>query len=294
MENKQQQPLKKVISASAEGYPLMGNVIYWSFSQMKMTHVDFLKMLEELGINKDVAPATRVKSALCKTLREITKDKKENFSRKVVDDQNLAAFGIFHSQVDKQSLDMDVAVQTKVRFDKKTKAILVEGDAEVKEQLHSLVEDYKQSYTTDQIRSAILRYVYDECLGIMVREHGGMYFVPVTKQAEFEKLEKLFEKLSAIGACSVDVIPIIDTQQAAKSMWKALVGEVKSSLSDMKEDIETLKEDPTERAQERRVKKFQDLKVKIEMYETLLNGTANDLKSQLAEIEKAFREKLEG
>lgn len=292
--------LKNSIATSAEGFPLLGTCVYWSFSEVKVSHKEFIGMLDELGIDKTIAPPTRHKSAVQKALKSFVKSsnkeqdqKKAVFSRKVVDDKDLAAFAVVQPEVNAANFDLDFNTELKVRMDKKTKNLLIDGTEEAKTQLNSLVEEYKDSYTTDQIRSTVLRYIHEMCKGITVRDNGGIYFVPSTEKESLLKLESLFKKISNKAAsCSVDTIPVIDTAEASKAMWKALVGEANRDLQDFRKDLEAVDADLTDRAQERRFKKYQDLRLKIEMYETLLNGTATDLKQDLKNIEMSFRRKI--
>jgi ppGpp synthetase/RelA/SpoT-type nucleotidyltranferase len=53
-----------------------------------------------------------------------------------------------------------------------------------------------------------------------------------------------------------------------------------------------MSEDPNERGVESRVKKFQSLKEKIENYETLLSGTATDLKTRIDDLGRKLHAKL--
>ena len=60
-------------------------------------------------------------------------------------------------------------------------------------------------------------------------------------------------------------------------------------VTELKEDLQKLPEDPNQRALETRMEKYTALKDKVENYELLLSGTADDLKKELQTITESLR-----
>lgn len=286
--------IKRKIARTAQGFPLLGHLLWWSFSDMVLDYQQFLEMLTACGIDPKVAPPIRNKSAITHALDAfIAGEGKAKFKRKPADDKDMTVWVIVHQAMDVSNHDVSFTTETKVIFNKNNpdQPPRVIGSNEVKEKIHELVELYKKSYTTEQIRSAVLRYLYDGCQGVMVREGGGVYFCPSTHQAEFDKLSKLFRKIAELGFCAIDTTAVVDEPASAASMWRAATVEAQADIDEMLQDLETLKVNPSQRALEVRLEKFQNLRTKIQMYETLLNGTASELISKLDRVGKALQER---
>lgn len=282
------QLMRTTISRSAEGYPLIGYCVYWSIAGDLVTRYSaFLKHLEECGIPTEVARAPQAKSALIRAMHEQNKGKKTAFHRKVVDDKDIAAFAMVQSNVDRTNLDVDFQTETKISFDKDTKQIRVTGTNA--DEIAARYEENKDVYNSDNFRAVTLRFIEKYCDSISIRERGGVYFIPAHRLDNFAALQKLF---ALFPSCSVDVIPVIDTAQAKKSMWKSLIGEVTAEIQAMKDDVVNIDKDSSERSVEIRLARYRALKDKVENYETLLSGTATELKSEVENLSKTLLAKL--
>jgi hypothetical protein len=282
---------KELLSKSAEGYPLLGNCLYWSISNIQLSHGDFVKHLQEVGIDVSYAGRVRAKSALLRALQRETAERKNCFHRCIVDkDSTHAIYVIVNQQVNQATSEVNFATDTRVIFDKKSGTIKVEGF-----NADGLIAKYVAEqgvYNTDNFRKVVLDYIYEDCKGISVRENGGIYFVPHNKGTEFEMLKNLFGRFPG---CSLDVLPIIDTAEAKRSMWKSLVGEVEAELATQTKELKEIEDNGTRQTDggiQNRLQRFTDLKGKVEMYETLLNGTAVGLKQQLEQVSALLKKQL--
>jgi len=285
---KQVVSVQHTIAKSAEGYPLLGHVIYWSLNDINVKYSDFVQHLENLGLPTDVANKVQAKSALIKAIRSNAKGRKNSFHRGVVDNAAKASFAIVGTaSVNEITDDVEFATETKVVLNKGTKDVEITGTNAT--EIREAYEAYKDTYTSDRFREVVLKLVKVHCQGMSVRERGGVYFVPSSHNETFEKLQKLFDMFPN---CSLEVVPVIDTAQAKKAMWKAFTGDVSEDLRKMKEDLESLPLNASESSLHIRMDRFQKLKDKVENYEIVLSGTAAELKGELsmisAEIKKRF------
>ena len=282
---------KDMLAKSAEGFPLLGHVIYWTISDFKIGYWDFVKILQQLGIDTDVANAVQAKSALIKALKEETKARSKGaFHRNVVDNKDKAGFALVSTQsVDADNVDVNFQTDTKVILDKHTKSVRVEGaNAQA---IQDKYQDYRNTYTGDRFRNVILKIIFGLAEGIAVRDRGGVYFIPAHKQEVFEKLQQLF---AHFPGCSLDVLPVIDTKQARGSMWKSLTGDIKDEIASFKQDIENLKSKSSTRegTLDTRMKRYRALKDKMENYEILFGGTLSEIKAEVGDLEAQIRRML--
>lgn len=280
--------IKKSIAKSAEGYPLLGHCIYWSINKFEASISELANALKQADIDPSLAKEPRAKTALTKAMKEMAKGRKGAFHRKAIDSEEKATFVVVSSKVDYKKDDVKFKTGTKATLDKSSHALNVEGDdAEV---IREKYDEFKTKYTSDQFVAMVKRYIFTHCNAITVRDSGGVYFIPSTHNEELKKLRELFSSFP--NATSMDVIPIIDTKEAKKSMWKALVGKVDRDIMDMKEELENLPRDPRAGVIEARLEKYKSLRDKVDSYENLLSHTAKDLKDKIEEIGSIIKRRL--
>ena len=282
---------KDVLAKSAEGFPLLGNVVYWTIGDIKIGYWDFINILQNIGIDTDVANVVQARSALIKAIKDETKERsKGSFHRNVFDNKDRAGFALVSTQsVDAENVDVNFQTDTKVILNKHTKGIHIEGaNASA---IHEKYLDYKNTYTADKFRSVVIKIIFDLADGISVRERGGVYFIPAHRQDVFEKLQALF---AHFPSSSVDSLPVIDTKQARKSMWKSLTGDIQNEINSFKEDIANLQSKNSVRdgVLDTRLKRYRALKDKMENYEILFGGTLKDIKDEVGLLEAQIRKML--
>lgn len=288
---------RRLLATSSEGLPLLGFGVFWNFrEELKMPLSQFRQMLLDVGMPEKIAPPTRKKSAVGKAVDQFlaeTGERKRRFRRKLVDDKNTMVQVIVTESVDSVGADAAYQTETKIVFDKETEKVAVIGTPEEKEQIHRLMEEQLDLYTSDQIRSAVLRFLFSYAGGVTVRDNGGLYFIPAHHKDEFEMMQKLFEKLQTVSSgTNLGLIQIPDSAETAQTMWRALVVEAEREIAENMREIEEMKKDPLPKATDRRYKNLSALRNKIEMYSVLLRGTADDLVKKVEGVEQAFVQRV--
>jgi hypothetical protein len=278
---------KQQIVKSAEGYPLLGWCLYWSVSNFKVAHSKLLQVLDDVGIDKDFAKEPRAKAALTRAMREVSKEHKGTFSRKVVDDKEKTLFALVDSTIDAANEDVNFTTATKASLGKGKDKEKLHIDGSNAKAVKDNFEHFRKTYTSDQFTGMVKRFLFGTCEAISVRDSGGVYFIPTHKKAEYQKLVKLFDHFQS---CSLDIIPIIDSKEAKKSMWKSLVGRVEGEIENMHEELKRLPTDKDPRAGviDYKMERFQALREKVENYKDLLEGTAGKLQDDLNQLGKAL------
>jgi len=282
---------KQNVEIKTDGYPLLGWAVHWSTHEFTIEFKDFVETLKKVGMPIEVARETLAKNALIRAVRKTAKGK-DRFHLKTADIKKEAAFTIAHTEVDEQSYDVDFESETKVVFDKKSKDIDVTGRAA--SQLRDQYQELRNKYTASQFRTVVLRYLQRYCSAVTIREGGGIYFVPALYESGFKVLMDLFQEMGSDKA-DITLIPIIDTDGAKKSMWKSFIGEVKQDLASFKRELEGFDskgKEVTEKILETRIKRYKALRQKVETYETVLSGTAQELKDELVQLTKDLQAKL--
>jgi hypothetical protein len=268
-----------------EGIPVLGWIVRWDVRNCNMPHADFCNLLEAHGISKDLALVTLDKNAVIRATKEAAKGK-DRFHRKVAEKDAESAFVIASTEVDSAN-DVTFDQETKVIFDKKTHALVVEGAQ--KDVIEQGYEKFKTMYTSSQVRTVILRYVKRECKALTVGDLGSLYFIPATNAPEMENLQSLVDAMP--GMAELIVLPQPDTSKTRSSMWKVMTDELQSEITRQEKELNS-RADVTDKMMETRIQRYQEIKNKVEMYETVLNGTASEMKEQLAKLTDTVRAKL--
>lgn len=278
---------KTNILPSVDGYPVLGYIISWSIKDFEMTINDANDLLTTHNIPEDVRSQTSEKSAAVRAVRETAKNTRDRFHKKVKD-TDVAAFAIVDAAVNAEQMDVDFATETTVVFDKETKTLKVKGASG--NRVQELYKQYKDMFTGYQFRTTILRYIRRYCAAATMRDGGGIYFIPSTHGEHYQNLINLFGSLSSVG-CDLTPIPIIDTVQAKKSMWKTFVGEVNESIKRFSDEIDKV-DDLSEKMMSNRLEKYNAIKEKVDIYETLLQGTADEMRESITKLTKKLQNKF--
>lgn len=290
MAQQQTQDSKSVMKnyrKQTSSYPLIGHLVYWSISEFQISFAEFVSRMQKAGIPETLAKQTSEKSAANRAVKEFAKNKTGKFHRKLADGQDRAAFAVVTQEVNSTTLDAAFQTETKAILDKNNKTFKVEGPGG--EEIEKSFESYKESYSADQFRNVVLKYLPEHCASISIRDRGGVYFVPIQKADELACLEEFFK---LFPETSLEIVPVIDMDESKRSMWKALVGEIQYEMGVLKKDISELAPDVSDKVLERRLEDYNQLSGKVAMYEDLLQGTAKGLKESLNDISVTIRDML--
>lgn len=276
--------VKKAIAQSAEGYPLLGWIIYWSTSSFREDVSKVKAVLSQVGINEEyaklIAPSTALQAA---------------FDSATGGQANLRKHSVRSDDRTILALVRGTASGAEVLFDAITKGFLVNDDAHVEgefaDQIQGEFQARKSVYTNNQFVNLVKSFIATEASSLTLRDHGGVYFIPAHKQIEFDKLVALF---AAFQSASIDVVPVIDTAQAKRSVWGALTSDIESEISSLQAQIETWNKDgdPRDGVIQRRLEQYASLKEKVEDYSTLLSGAASELQEKLDAVASELKKKL--
>ena len=281
--------LKKGTVTNADGFPIVGWLVNWSAKDFFIRRDELVEALRKVGIDPDIAVEVLPKNAANRAIKEKAKGK-TTFHRKVVDGEDTAAFVIASTEVDETNYDAKFSTETKLKYDKGSKSINVEGMG--KDEIKEAFERNKVSYASDQFRAIILRYVKRHCAAITYLETGNIYFVPAFQKDNLDKLINLFSHLGP--RVRLVVKEEVDTKQVRKVLWQVTIGELKGDLDSMTDDIKKLGDEITERSFDTRIKKYEDLKARVEMFEMGLEVSAEELKSRLDNLTKTLKSKVIG
>jgi len=275
---------KITIAKSAEGFPLLGWVVYWTIRSFRVTIEEAEAKFAAAGVPTDYLAKILTKSALSKAVRSAAKGREGVFSRKVLDDASAAGYLIVQSESDsinKDQLGAKFFTETRAVYDKDTKTAKVEGLD--REQIVQEFESLKSSFTSDMLRTSVLRALRLWLKGVAIRDNGGVYFVPSAHEVEFRAFQELFKQFG----CEVSTVPVVNTEQARVAAWKSFSASVEAELGDILKAVKDKGTSASERYVTSRVDDLNDVKERVLLYSELLQFKSDDLKLKLKEVEVA-------
>lgn len=283
----------KELTKHYDGYPLLGQCVFFSTSEFLISIEEVRERLKKAGLKPDFVKDILLKNALKKAMKKQARGVKNAFHRTVSEESDRTIITVAKPDVsnsraeDIRNVEVAYSTDLTASYEKGSKKIQVagEGAQEVKKD----TEIFSGNYDADKFRAMVLRILDKECKSISVRPTGGIYFVASSKQEELDKLQKLFD---LFPEASLDYLPIIDTKEAKRSMWKSIVGDVKQELKAAQSDLGKLPSEISSKKLEGQLRRYKNIRVKVEMYETVFSNTAEDLKNELDALSKLIQKKV--
>lgn len=269
--------------------PVIGWLVnYSTTSHFNIKRDDLLSLMAKHNIPGNIAKKVIDKNAVIRSVRNTAKSilgKKLRF--KVTDEADVMVMVI--AKVDSNDVhDAKFRQVTKVVYNKDTAGIMVEGL--YSDEIKTGYEKAKDGYESDQFRSIVLRYLKRECLAINYLETGNIYLVAKDRQKELSRIVDLFEEIGK-DTCIFRRKEEYDTASNRTIMWDVAVGELMREIEGHKKDFEN-QDEVNERGLAARLRKYKATRVKAEMFESVLQGAAENLKKQLDGLTSAIKKKM--
>lgn len=285
--------MKTSFEAAAKKSGLLGTLFWWDLGNNRIAHQELVRHASDAGLDAAllppaVKPVTAFKRAWHAAAR---RNSDELLLREVADTPDQLVVAVVREDADEANLDLKYDVLARATFSKKTESISVLENHAVLDALPALF-DHFSAVTTDDVRAMVLAFVKKS--GLSIRHAGGVYFIPPQLSAT---LDALCAVLRAIGPNTLWTLPVADLGEAsdtlgalARETLDAEVSAVEAELaafdaSDVKTRDSTL---------ERRLKKFEELRVRANLMAGALSFRADSLNEKIGELEAEVKRRLFG
>lgn len=278
--------VKKIAKMVEHEIPLLGYYVYWSMTNFRITHTLFEEYLAKVGLDKaKYGKKLTEKVIVTQIVNEYTD--KHRAKHKVKDEEDTLIWLIHHKDISADKENVDYRRETRITLDKKTNVLTVEGA--YKEEIEKKFREYRGTYTTEQFRNSMLAFCESECEGITMRKTGGVYFVPIKYRDQLKQAEALFGELTG---CEIDLTPIADLPAAKKTVFRAMTVEFANEIRALNKELDEMTT-ASEKVMETRIKRYQELKAKIEMYGGLVSQSVSDMTDGISALSKRIKSKLD-
>lgn len=273
---------RKVTDIQAD---VMGYLVYWSMSTFRIQHPEFVKYLQQVGIDpKKYGKEPTAKSIANQAVKAQTKGVKK-FHRKTEDVEGKRTVYVLVNELVDQAQNFHHDQESKIAFNKEAKTLQVEGT--FKREIESRFEAYQGTYNSEQFRNMALGFVESACQGVSIRDRGGVYFIPISQIEELEKLKALFK---LVPGCGIECWPQYDNDEIKKSMWKAVTVDTVTKLQKFNSELDEMQgKKISTRVMQNRINAFKELKGLVGMYGELLSGTAQELLGGIAGVQQRLK-----
>ena len=114
--------------------------------------------------------------------------------------------------------------------------------------------------------------------GVILRPHGGIYFIPARYEASFDAV---CEALDRVSKAQLFRIPVVESKSAVAAILDAVEREAEAMYAEMNEELARSGDDALgKRALKTRAEKCAELAAKLETYEDLLGVSLGGLREQ--------------
>lgn len=284
----------------------LGDLCGWSLSGSR-TQADVLAAAEKFGILDDLAfPRTTPNSCYRKAVGIVfsvgKRDKQRQMAYIVEDSSDKLVHAIVTSKViddtssDEESVsakDAEFTTEIKVGFDKRAyrdgssaEGCLVSEDPDhpASVELKAKYLELAETYLAGDIRTAFQNAfkTWDAC---PVLPHGGLWYIPANHA---EKVRAWHGFMVELGMSTV-VIPTFDTAETIESLRAATRDSLDAQLAEMEWQLDCYVKDGWNKIRdaslERRMREFDELRARAELYQAILGTTIDDLHSKVQACE---------
>lgn len=286
--------IRKLIREGAQEFPILGFVVWWSISGFRVPHGEFVRHLQALDIDtKLYGKKATDKAVLTQAVKEEIKgSRRTKYHKKIKDDDKTTTFGIQVETIDTENTNVEASTETKIIMEKggqKSGAqIKIEGPG--RDAILKRVSEFNGTYTGDQFRLMIRKFIELTCQGVGIRDRGGVYFVPVTNETELRKIEQLAKFLPD---CATEIVPVTDLKEAKRTMYKAFVLDFNNEIAAFSKELDSMQAGTVgKRLLANRIEEFKALRAKAEMYGDLFQTLTGELIDKVNGLEKRVKAKL--
>lgn len=227
-------------------------------------------------------------------------EERSMFYRRLRDDETSIAFNVLEEVKVKNPDGSVTATYPEIQqiiYDRKAKALSFTTNF-MEDEIREGFKKFGLTYRGNEVRICIMRML-DAAQAIIVRETGGVYFVPRTS---FDVLQKLQDFCNAVHPnARLTKLSILETETERKDMQQFAFAAIRKEMDDMAKDIETLQAKAAagetsirDSTLERRLEDYKRLREKARCYKDLLAIQTTDVEKGLKVLSTKIEKMLAG
>jgi len=267
---------------------IIGYLTWYNLSS-KVRHETYAKAFSFAGLpeNFEIKPV-QPWQAMRRAANEFERETKgEGFADLFYNEADVSKVALISREKQLEKDHIDYEHQTTLILNKVTGKLKIRGSFQV-ETFKKLYKGYREYHNHTDIRRIVIDFLNQECQAHSVREHGGIYFVPVTFTENMVRLEAFISKLG--NKSCFYILPIENSNQARSEIHRIFSEHIETEIVRYNEllDKVTQKRYRT-REMKGHLEEFKKLLKKVETYEDLLKYKNEDAKNSIMVLEKKVK-----
>jgi hypothetical protein len=312
------------VEASTSQLPLIGYSVFWRLSGIRVSHPDLERALQATGFDKYLpyppTPRVALRRALAEWIRakkriarclRFQEDEEQDESdggrrRTLIRVINRAGsehlvYALVAEDIDFSALGLSYGTALRILLHKKTGEMICTTDAEglidaqrESQQFTNELAPYWRQYRDLFIArdlSEMMREIVDGMSAVSLRQAGGVYFVPASERDSLIRLRQLIADIPQVTGLDpfVCALGVPDAVEAKRGLSRAVHAGLLDEINSLRGDLGRLSESG-ERSRERTIAQrlviYKRLKAKAEMYQELLGMRQDEVRAEIAGLER--------
>jgi hypothetical protein len=273
----------KLTSVLNQGGKHLGDLIWWTLAEASIDR----SILKNIWAGAQLAPEhlpdpPTAEKALKAAVREAAVGQPDRLIRLGKENEAEIVFAVVRET---KHGDGSVSYQQETRVILDRKVETVSSDI-VGHDLAGVITtrfgELRSRHTADDIRRAMMKAL-DACAAVTLRDHGGVYWVPVPYAETVRRLQGAIEK---IGSSRVYLLPVHASVDANRTLGDAAKVAIEDELAALKAEVEGFMTTPPDRPSTlvRRLDAFEGLQARANLYRDVLQVHVADLETTLADL----------
>lgn len=285
--------VKKVRDAMGEAVgAFLGVLVWWELSDARVSRSALEALWKANGIDTDYLPEV---PTTARALRHAVEEQPLKGTGVLVRLSLQSPTEVCYAVVEENLLGTGTNRYRQldtIRLERKTGAIKCDHHHAVADAVITSYHSLRDSHSSDEVRTAIVRAVREGCYGAPLRKHGGFYWVSPMYNSEQEAVGRVVESL---GQSVWYTLPIHESVQTVKAVSAGAQDSLRSELADLHAQIEGYKTNPAKRATtyETRLEDLAALRDRASLYHTVLSVEVSDLEAEVQTLEATLQDMID-
>jgi hypothetical protein len=272
------------LPALAPGTKLLGEILTWSATGVRVKHRDLVSALSDSGLDEGVARELAPRHAFSRACKKLTK---ERIIRQVGEDDKVIRFQF--TKEAKSGDRFEYELETMLCLEKATGKVSCDlpGLATLAQEL---LDDCIEARTGGDVTRCVQRLFERKADLFPIREAGGAYFVPQEHSGFIDRVHAFLGKIN--GRLSRFPVPA-GTPHGDRSVKDAVASGIASIIAEHRAAVAEFGADTRESTLERAAERIRLTRHKVGAYAAYLQEERDRLEHDLAAASDELRRKVE-
>lgn len=255
-----------------------GVVTYFRFSG-EVDELELSDAADDNELNEDLLPELPSKSTAMTRAVDACKGK-----HTLVRAHEDGGYCIIEEQVEGE--DIDFNIECRVKLDQNKTLIIEPANHPFADQIRADFFAHQKKYSTTDISKWLVKQL-KRLDAVVLRDQGGVYFVPRPSKKEFQRIA---DTIRAASKHRIFELPALEAEATVEAVLDALTSEAEACATQMEQELLAMADEQGgkalgKRALGTRLRVLDGLKEKLKKYEQLLDVNLDSVSEKLEKVQ---------